>query len=115
MPSVRKRVNVAAATTVDNIMNGDTFEFVGRPSQVQMWASCDDVPNIFATVNFGERLMGRALKVNLESSVGSVDLQRDQVLDEVLMPGERLAIAVQNTDAGAAQNFNLFLKITPIG
>ena len=115
MPSVRKRVNIPIASTNDNVMQGDTFEFVGRPTQVQMWASCQDVDDIFVTVNFGERLMGRAMKVNLESAAGAVDLQKDQVLDEVLMPGERLTIAVQNTDAAATRNFNLFLKLTPIG
>ncbi len=112
MPVISDTRSTATTVTVDNIINGNRFEFPpgGRLTRI-IGGIVSDVASVVATFSVGDRILAENFVVPIESAVGVVAPDRDYNWSAVAKPGERIVVSVTNNNAAAAQT-TLFLNLT---
>jgi hypothetical protein len=117
MPDIRVAVQVAAGATNQNILAGNTFEFVGqRPTAVQVFAVEDGVAETEGAldVNFGNAIVAQGLAIPVFTATLGPDTDKHMVTQGIAMPGDRLVIAAKNVAAAAAMNLRALIRLTTV-
>lgn len=114
MPSVRFVNTLAANEVVPNIMAGSQFEFLGRPTRVQIYSLAEAGDALDIEVFFGQELelATSALNVGAAAGLGPI-VPDDLILDDVGAPGDRLTIRLVET-AAAVGIARTMVVLTPV-
>jgi len=101
MPTVRISSSLVANESVQNILAGSQFEFLGRPSRVQIYIVADIGDDVDVAVFFGQELQISASPVpQIAAATGPV-VPDSLVIDDIGAPGDRLTVTITET-AGIA-------------
>lgn len=115
MAIIEDRVNVAASTTVRNVLQGETFEFTRAPSGLRGGVVVEfGTPAGTGRFNFqvGAAETVRNALANIETALGAgVDTNRDLKIVEAMRQGERLILDLINNDV-AARDFQFYFVIS---
>ena len=113
MPTARFSNTLAANEVVQNIMAGSQFEFVGRPSRIQIYSVADLADIVQLEAFFGQEL--QASPSNLPQVVAGLGptVPDDLLVDDIAAPGDRITIRLTET-AGAAGITRSMVIITPV-
>lgn len=115
MPTVRFTNTLGALEVVNNIMAGSQFEFLGRPTRVQVYALAEAGDAFDMEIFFGQELEmpTSALNVGAAAGLGPV-VPDDLILDDVGAPNDRLTFRLVETGNAAASIARTMIVLTPI-
>lgn len=113
MPTARFATALAASATNENIIAGSQFEFLGRPSRVQVYSAADTGDIVNLEVFFGQELQATPAPVPRVTDGTGPTVPDDLVVDDVGAPGDRLVLRLVNTLAVAA-DVRTMVVITPV-
>mgnify|MGYP000117908709 CR=1 FL=1 len=102
MSLIKRSVNVGAGTEILNVLAGSIFEFVQAPSRVRIGLLAS-ATGLLASVSSGKDILlepGSLVDIVRTANQGPI-FPDDFLLDDVAMPGDRLAISVRNPTGGA--------------
>jgi hypothetical protein len=114
MPTVRGAEVVAIGGTIGNVLAGSQFEFLARPSIVQVFATQDpaDLGNI--EVFFGQELQLSTSPITVSALAGQGPIvPDDEIVNDVGAPGDRLVVRLTETGGAATAIVRWMVKITP--
>ncbi len=90
MPTFRDARILAISEVAANLMAGSQFEFLGRPSRVQVYAVADTGDTVDFEVFFGQELELSPAPINQVVAATGPTVPDDLLLDDVGAPGDRL-------------------------
>jgi hypothetical protein len=107
---IKAEVTVNSGTTNNNILAGEPFEFLSRPSAVRLLATQQIVAASLLEVDFnlGNVIAGLGLVPNIAVTNGVVDKSVDSFPAAVGQAGDRIQIRVRETTGGAGANGILY-------
>jgi len=115
---IRQAVTVPSGTTNVNILAGEIFEFLSRPSSVRVVLSQEIVAlsALAVDVNVGNVIVTQALTPNIAAAAGVVDMDRDRLPAAVGAAGDRLQIRVREVSSlvGADGILNFVVEISDL-
>lgn len=115
MPTFRDARTLAISENVPNLMAGSQFEFLGRPSRVQVYAVADASDLCDFEVFFGQELELSTARIN-EVAAGTGPLVPDDLLlDDIGAPGDRLTVRATEVSGAATAIIRTMVVITPLG
>ena len=115
MPSFRTVTTLVANETDPNIMAGSQFEFMARPTRVQVYSLAEAGDAVSVEVFFGQELQLARSPLNVGAAAGAGPVVPDDLLvDDIAAPQDRLVIAMTET-AGAAGIARTQVVLTPVG
>jgi len=113
VPTARFANTLAANEVVENLIAGSQFEFLGRPSRVQVYSVADLTDLVSLEVFFGQELQATpALLPQVVAGTGPT-VPDDLIVDDVGAPGDRLVLRLTET-VGAAGITRTMIVITPV-
>ena len=107
---------VGAGGIVANALAGSAFEFIGRPSRVQIAITTvvAALGDITATIQFGPEVQLEEGIVPVEPGVGFGTMMPDHIIvDDVAAAGDRLVVRL--TSAAVGGQVYVKARIIPIG
>ena len=115
MPSIRVPFSLAGGATNPNVLQGSAFEFASGVQRTQVAITQEligaGVGTAVATVQFGPTVALEDAAVASESTVGAGPRIPDNVVvDDIAAPGDRLRVAIRNTDAANGVDGVVFLR-----
>lgn len=113
MPTARFANALLANAVVENIIAGSQFEFLGRPSRVQVYSVADLLDIVNLEIFFGQELQATPAPVPQVAAGTGPTVPDDLVVDDVGAPGDRLVLRLTNT-LGAAAAVRSMVVITPV-
>ena len=116
MPNFSVLVSVGAGATVANAFAGSAFEFLGRPSRVQIAQTviAAGASEVTSTVQFGPEVQLEEGQINSERvAAAGPQFPDDIVVDDVGAAGDRLVNRLTNTGA-AARDVRIKVRIIPV-
>jgi len=115
---IRQAVTVPSGTTNVNILAGEIFEFLSRPSSVRVILSQEIVnaSELAVDVNVGNVIVTQALTPNVAVAPGVVDQDRDRLPAAVGAAGDRVQIRVREITSIATADgiLNFIVEITDL-
>ena len=115
---IKRSVTILSGTTNANIIAGEVFETLNRPSAVRLLLSQTVVMLSVLEVDFnlGNVIVTQALAPNIAVAAGTVDRDRDGVPAAGGQPTDRIQIRVRETSGlvGADGILNFILEITDL-
>jgi len=105
MPTVRFANTLGANEVVANIMAGSQFEFLGRPTRVQVYSLAENGDALDMEIFFGQEL---------ELATSALNVGADLILDDVGAPGDRLPLRLVETAGVAASIARPMVVLTPV-
>lgn len=113
MPSIPFAETLLAGGVVANALAGNQFEFLARPSRVQIYVTQDPGDLVNVEVFFGQEIEAtdNPIRVALAAGEGPI-IPDDLLVDDIGAPGDRLVIRLTETGAIAGIVRGL-VKITP--
>ncbi|MEE8509337.1 MAG: hypothetical protein V3T07_09755 [Myxococcota bacterium] len=113
MPQIRNRTTLLLGTANANVIAGSAYEFVGRPSRVQVWV-VGSAQGLIAQVQFGPELQFELGTVPEEAAPDRGPLTDDVPLaDDIASAGDRIVVRVENPTAGNIDEEHI-VRITPV-
>lgn len=114
MPTIPFSITVAAGATVANALAGSQFEFLARPSRVQIYLTQDPADLGEAEVFFGQEIEATAAPIRIALGAGEGPIIPDDLLvDDIGAPGDRLVVRLTETGAALPAVIRGLVKITP--
>lgn len=113
MPTARFRNVLAANGVVENIIAGSQFEFLGRPSRVQIYSVADLVDTVALEVFFGQELQATQARLPAVVNGTGPTVPDDLIVDDVGAPGDRLVLRLTE-QTGIAGVVRTMVVITPV-
>jgi len=110
----RIRQALTAGQTIPNLMNGNKFEFLGRPAVVSVWGTDDGTGSAQIDFTLGNVVVGEDLPLNNAVVAGDIRKDSDFIGSGAGDAGDRIQIRARNTDAVNAVNANLLIEIAEI-
>lgn len=114
MPTFRDARTLAISENVANLMAGSQFEFLGRPSRVQVYAVADDGDLVDFEVFFGQELELSTARINQVATGTGPLVPDDLLLDDVGAPGDRLTVRATEASGAATGIIRTMVVITPV-
>ncbi len=115
MPSARFTTTLGANAVDNNIMQGSQFEFMGRPTRVQIYALAEAGDAMDMEVFFGQELQMATAQLNVGAAAGLGPIVPDDLLvDDIAAPGDRLVIRIIETAGVAASIVRTMVVLTPV-
>lgn len=114
MPLIKLTRSIAGATTVENLLAGNPYEFLPAPMALEMALTTDaaaTVGDLVATVHSGADLLADEFPLD---NAGPINVNEDLIFQDVAAAGDRLQIRVRNTTAATARNVNLLIRLSPL-
>jgi hypothetical protein len=111
MSVIARSTAVAAGASNSNLVSGSAFEYPQQPSQVSLGCIAS-ATGTFATVYAGSRLIMEEAPPYVAATTYPV-VPDQMFLNFLILPGERLVIAVRNPTAGSI-TFGLMVEMTPV-
>lgn len=112
MPNIARTTAVAAGASNANLVSGSAFEYPQQPSQVSLGVIAS-ATGTFMTVYAGSRLIMEESPPYVAATTYPV-VPDQMYLNFVILPGERLVVAVRNPTGGSI-TFGLMAEMTAIG
>lgn len=109
MPVERRFVTLAAGATNANIIQGSIYEFMSRPTRVQILARSATAVAAGTGTNIGVQFGSRTIALQSQTVCpggpiftgnASPQMPEDMIVDDIAMPGERIVISLQDRGAG---------------
>lgn len=113
MPSARFSNTLAANEVVANIMAGSQFEFLARPSRVQIYSVADLADLVSIEVFFGQELQLSQSPLNQVTVATGPDVPDALIVDDIAAPSDRITIRLTET-GGIAGITRTLVVITPV-
>lgn len=115
MPTIRNSTIVPIGGTTPNVLAGSQFEFLARPSVVQVFAVQDPADLAQIEVFFGQELQLPQAPVQYAPVAGEGPIvPQDELVNDVGAPGDRLVIRLVETGGIATAIVRTMVKITPL-
>lgn len=115
MPTQRFSTTVAAGAVNTNILAGSQFEFLGVPSQVQVYQVGDPAVGLYnSEVFFGQQLVQADGPGPIGVALVGPSVPDDLVLDDVGAAGDRVVIRISETGGAAAAVVRTLVVFTPV-
>lgn len=115
MPTIRRKTTLGANETNANIIQGDQFEFISRPTRVQVYALAEFEDFVDIEVFFSQELQIARSELNSGATAGAgARVPDDLILDDVAMPNDRLVIGMTETAGVAATVVRTMVVLTPV-
>lgn len=114
MPTFRVENTLGANAVVANIMAGSQFEFLGRPSRIQVYSVADLVDLISIEVFFGQELQLSPAGLNRVADGTGPVVPDDLIVDDIGAPGDRLTLRLTETGGVAGSLARTMVVITPV-
>ncbi len=115
MPVITDRVNVAAATTLPNVLAGSVFERLRANSRVQLGVvavSTSAPGDIRYRFSIGDSIVVEDAVAKVEVNLGEgVLVNQDLNVVDVGFAGDLLSLAITNTDGVAAHDVTFYVLI----
>lgn len=99
MPVAQGTTATAAGGTTANVLNGETVEFVERPSRVRFYITAEAAGESRVQIKFGSREVLSEAPVSRQARPPLVP--DDFLMEDIGMPGERIIVRHRNTGAGS--------------
>lgn len=122
MPSIRKKVDLAASGSDDNALSGNRYEFLPVDSLVRVYAVAQDDGGGSTNIKEGEvtltfSLSNAVLLDNIDVPISTSGPNRNEHLlsEEIGAAGDRIIISSANSDAVNAADLILLVDVVPIG
>lgn len=114
MPTIPFSITVGIGATVANALAGSQFEFLARPSRVQVYLTQDPADLAEAEVFFGQEIEATAAPIRAALNAGEGPIIPDDLLvDDIGAPGDRLVVRLTETGGAATAVTRGLVKITP--
>ena len=113
MPTIRETVSIAAGGQNANVLQGSQFEFLARPSVVQVFAVQDAGDFGEIEVFFGQELQLPQSALSHRTAGEGPFVPDDEIVNDVGAPGDRLVVRLVETGGAAAAEIRVMVKITP--
>ena len=113
MPTIQSTVSVAAASVVDNVLDGSQFEFLPYPAYLEFGLVGDaDGGDLRLDVYSG----GDVLAENMIPSIAAraAIYPDDFTLSDVALAQERIKVRCRNVHATLARTLFFTMKLTPV-
>ena len=114
MPTIRSSDTVAIGGTVANVLAGSQFEFLARPSIVQVFAVQDAGDLAEIEVFFGQELQLPQSPITQTGAALGPNVPDDEIVNDVGAPGDRLVIRLVETGGLNTAIVRTMVKITPL-
>lgn len=114
MPTARFASVLGANAVIQNVMAGSQFEFLGRPSRVQIYSVADLADLIDIAVFFGQELQLSSSPLNQVTAATGPTVPDDLIVDDIGAPGDRLTVTLTETAGVAASLARTMVVITPV-
>ncbi len=98
MPLIYKTTSLAAGASASPVQ-GDQFEFVGRPAMLE-FGIVAEATGVVATVYSGADLLCQESPVNIRAANTPPTYPDDFILQDVAGNGDRINVLLRNTSAG---------------
>jgi len=113
VPTARFANTLLANAVVENVIAGSQFEFIGRPSRVQIYSAADLADTVNVEVFFGQELQATPAPAPRTADGTGPVVPDDLIVDDIAAPGDRLVIRLTET-AGLAADIRTMIVITPV-
>lgn len=115
MPTIRVSSTVPVGGTVPNVLAGSQFEFLARPSIVQVFAVQDPADLAEIEVFFGQELQLPQSPVTAVAAAGlGPNVPDDEIVNDIGAPGDRLVVRLVETGGALTAAVRTMVKITPL-
>jgi len=114
VPTVRINTTLGANEVVQNILAGSQFEFLGRPSRVQIYSVADLADLIDLSAFFGQELQLAASPLTRIADGTGPIVPDNLVIDDIGAPGDRLTVTLTETAGAAGSLARTMVVITPV-
>jgi len=115
VPTIRRSETVAIGGQVANVLAGSQFEFLARPSVVQVFATQDPADLGEIEVFFGQELQLPQSPVGVATAAGvGPNVPDDEIVNDIGAPGDRLVVRLVETGGAATAIVRVMVKITPL-
>jgi hypothetical protein len=116
MPTIRVTSDTGIGGTVANVLAGSQFEFLARPSIVQVFAVQDpSVGTASIEVFFGQELQLPQSPTTFAAAAGiGPNVPDDEIVNDIGAPGDRLVVRLVETGGSTAAIVRTMIKITPL-
>ena len=114
MPTIRSSDTVAIGGTIANVLAGSQFEFLARPSVVQVFAVQDAGDLAEIEVFFGQELQLPQSPVTQIAAGTGPNVPDDEIVNDIGAPGDRLVVRLVETGGAATAITRTMVKITPL-
>lgn len=115
---IRRQFVVPTGTVTENVLAGDVFEFIQRPSSIRLFLNQEVVAGSLLAVdlNIGNVIAFSAARPNIAVTAGVIDRSVDGFTPAVAMPQDRLQLRARETTGGAGANglLNLLIEIADL-
>lgn len=112
MPTIRDRRSLAANATNINPLQGTQYEFLPFNARVEV-AVVADAAGVNATVFSGSDILQQQGSVTIKAANAAPVYPDDFHLEDAALAGERIAVILNNTTAGAI-NVETIVKLSPV-
>jgi len=114
MPTFRDARQLAVSENVPNLMAGSQFEFLGRPSRVQVYAVADAADLADFEVFFGQELELSTARLTRVADGTGPNVPDDLLLDDIGAPGDRITVRATEASGAAVADIRTMVVITPV-
>lgn len=114
MPTIRVSSVVPIGGTVANVLAGSQFEFLARPSIVQVFCVQDAADLAEIEVFFGQELQLPTSPVTATTAGEGPKVPDDEIVNDIGAPGDRIVVRLVETGGVATAVVRTMVKITPL-
>jgi len=114
-PTAKFETTLGANAVEQNILAGSQFEFVSRPTQIQIYSINDPLDRVDMEVFFGQELEVSPSPIDIAAVIATGPIIPDNlILDDVAMPSDRITVRLTETAGMAATVNRTLVKFTPL-
>jgi hypothetical protein len=114
MPTIRVSSVVPIGGSVPNVLAGSQFEFLARPSIVQVFCVQDAGDFGEIEVFFGQELQLPGSPITQTTAGEGPRVPDDEIVNDIGAPGDRLVVRLVETGGAATAIVRTMVKITPL-
>ena len=115
MPTVKKRITLAANGVNENVLSGSAYEYVGRASQITVALAKNSAGGtVDADVQVGPELLTESSNVDNEQGVGFGPLVPENlVVQDMAAAGDRVIVRLRET-GGTGADVGVMVRIEAV-
>jgi hypothetical protein len=116
VPTIRVSSALGIGATIANVLAGSQFEFLGRPSIVQVFNVADNIATSVPEIEvfFGQELQAPQAPCTLVAAGVGPNVPDDEIVNDIGAPGDRLVVRLVETGGLVAAVVRTMVKITPL-
>lgn len=114
--TLRRRVTVAAGSTTGNVLAGETLEFPGRPSAIELAHVASAAGDIEVELFFGNEQAIFRSAVPVEAAAGRGPVIPDDALPRMAAASaDRIRLIYYNIDPANPADVEFVINVEPVG